>query len=93
MGKLWCAQLKLQSEVTYLNTRFWNMLCELELMAGDTTRSGYLVAAAEKYRQEYRTTKTRLVHIEIAIDGVIEYTFRRCRNPSLPPMGWNTCES
>lgn len=87
MGRLWLAQSKLDSEVAYFNARFWTMVQELEVTVDDPARSEYLIAAAERYRREYRAAKARLGRVEAAIEAVIEYTFRRRRNPSLPLMG------
>ena len=86
MERLWCTRSRLRSEVTYLDSRFWHVLYQLEFMANDQTRWGYLAAAAEKYRLEYRTTRADLEIIETVIEAVIEYAFRRHRDPSLPSM-------
>lgn len=86
MEKLLCARSQLQLDVTYLDSRFWDVLHQLECMTDDSARWGYLAAAAEKYRLEYRTTRAQLEHIETAIEAVIKYAFRRGRDPSLSPL-------
>lgn len=69
------------------------MLYELELTDGDTVQSEYFVAAAERYRLDYRDNRTRLCQVENAIESAIEYSFRRRRNPLMPVVGEATTSS
>ena len=86
MGKLLFTQSELHSEIAYCDGRLWAMIHEFEATTEDPARSEYLMAAAERYRHDYRVAKAHLGWVEAAIEAVIEYTFRRHRNPSLPLM-------
>lgn len=86
MGKLWCARWKLRSDIAYLDRRFWDMLTQLELAAHDAVRSGYIKAAAHKYRLECRNAAARLEPVETVIEAVTTYALMRHDDPSIPPI-------